>query len=152
MATNPIIDLPSDLPPPVKEVSMLQMNDPRSPFLYDAVNSKKVDPPCIRSGEFMVQHADIAKELKEKRETLVQKVPDVEFFITHFENWGTTIASLLLYVKPKTRQEVCDIIKAAKNINIKVYLIALRSSCKINLNCPVGWHGWCISHLVSFIP
>lgn len=127
MATPPIRIIPSDLPPPIQEVSMLQMNDPKSPFLYDAVNSKKVDPPSIRSGEFMVKHADIAIKLGTDRNKLTAKVPGVEFSITHFENWGTTVDGLLLYVKPKTRQEVCDIIKAAKDINIKVNH-SLRSS------------------------
>ena len=101
---------------------MLQMNDPKSPFLYDAVNSKKVDPPSIRSGEFMAKNADLAKSLSTLRDKLQEKVPGVKFSITHFENWGTTIDSLLLYVKP-SRKDVCSIIASAKELNIKVWAV-----------------------------
>lgn len=103
---------------------MLQMNDPKSPFLYDAVNSKKVDPPSIRSGEFIVKNIDVAKSLSDLRDKLKERLPHIDFSITHFENWSTTVDSLLLYVKPK-RQEVCDIIKAAGDLNIKVYWICM---------------------------
>ncbi len=115
--------IPSDLPPPIEEISWIQMNDPKSPFLYDEVNSKKVDPPSIRSGEFMVKNIAVAKSLSDLREKLKGRFKSIDFSITHFENWGATIDSLLLYVKP-ARNDVCAIIQAANELNIKVRMIA----------------------------
>lgn len=118
--------LPSDMPDDIGLVhisdGLVHMNDPHAPFIHDAVSSKKTDPFSIRSGEFIMENIEIAHTLKHLREKL-QKRPelqDVEFSISSFENWGKTIKNLLLYVKPKTRQNVCDIIKAAKEFNIKV--------------------------------
>ena len=111
--------IPSDLPPPIQDVGWIQMNDPKSPFLYDAVNNKKVDPPSIRSGEFMVNNIAVAQSLSKLRDELKKRLPTIDFSITHFENWGTTIGS---YVKPTTRQEVCDIIENANDLKIKVWM------------------------------
>ena len=112
--------IPSDFPPPIQDVTVPQMNDPHSPFIYDAVNSKKADPPGIRNGEFIVQHADDAQILRKKREAMKTCLPKIDFAVTHFQNWGSTISSLLLYVKPSKREDVCSIIKAAKANDIKV--------------------------------
>lgn len=111
--------IPSDMP---AEIGMVQLNDEHAPFIVDAVNSKMTDPPSIREGEFIVENIAIAQSLKDLREKLQQRpeLQGINFSITHFENWGKTVKSLLLYVKPKTRKNVCDIIRAAKELNIKV--------------------------------
>ncbi len=120
MSASPL--LPSDMP---TEIGIVHMNDPHAPFIYDAVNSKKADPPSIRGGEFIVENIVIAQSLKSLREKLQQRpeLQGIDFSITHFENWGKTVKHLLLYVKPKTRQNVCDIVKAAKELDIKVKLL-----------------------------
>lgn len=79
-----------------------------------------MDPPSIRNGEFIVENAATAESLRILREDLKTRLPDITFSITHFVNWGSTVSILLLYVKPRNRQEVCDIIKVAKELDIKV--------------------------------
>ena len=115
------MSIPSDFPPPIQEIGIIQMNDPKSPFIYDAVNSKKADPQGIRNGEFIVQNAAIAESLKTLRKQLNEKLPHIDILVTHFENWGTTISNLLLYIKPKSREEVRNVIEAAAQLNIKVF-------------------------------
>ena len=138
--------IPSDLPPPIQDVGVIEMNDPMSPFLYDAVNSKKVDPPCIRSGEFMVKNIAVAQSLSDFRDELKKRLPNIDFSITHFENWGTTIDSLLLYVKPTTRQDVCDIIKNASDLKIKVLLVGVHTLlCVHAFSVAVNSHVACIA-------
>ena len=119
------MSIPSDFPPPVKASHLTDLNDKNSPFLYDAVYSKKADPPSLRDGEFIAQNTDSAVQLKDLQQYMAEKCPDNTFSMTHFNNWGTTIHRLLLHVKPTSREEIVKIIQAAKDYteHVKVFTI-----------------------------
>ena len=121
------MSIPSDFPPPAKESYLIDMNDKYSPFLYDAVYSKKADPPSLRDGEFIAQNTDSAVQLKALQRYMTGQCPDSTFSMTHFNNWGSTVFRLLLYVKPKTREEVIKIVQAANGYSrdVKVFTICL---------------------------
>lgn len=111
--------MPSDFHCPIEMTSMLQMNDPNSPFLYDAVNSKKADPPGLRSGEFMANNGQLANET-DRRRKLLATTTGLDISVTIFQNWATSVYNLMMYFKPKTRDEVSQIITAVKNYNSNV--------------------------------
>ena len=131
-ATATTMAIPSDFPAPVKASYLTDMDDKNSPFLYDAVYSKKADPPSLRDGEFIAQNTDSAVQLKALKQYMAEKCPDNTFSMTHFNNWGTTIYRLLLHVKPTSREEIVKIIQAAKDYpeDVKVFTIwFFRLSC-----------------------
>lgn len=93
--------------------------------------SVKADKEGIFTGELIARNADLAKELEVLRDQLMQQVPLLDISITFFQNWGFTEAGLLLHVKPKTREQVVNLVTAANNLGIKVILYIYDQYCKI---------------------
>ena len=91
-----------------------------------APNSVQADKKGITLGQFLVENADIAKELEETRKKfehhilpdITDKIPDVS--ITCFENWASTTTGLLLHAKPTTVRQVKYLVKKAKDLGVKV--------------------------------
>ena len=91
-----------------------------------APNSVQADRKGIALGNFLVENADLAKELEETRKKFeahilpdfTDKIPDVS--ITYFENWASTTTGLLLHAKPTTVRQVKYLVKKAKDLNVKV--------------------------------
>ena len=80
----------------------------------------KADQIGIATGECIAQNAALAKKLDSLRDQLMQKVTDVRISITYFQNWASTDAALLLHAKPKTREQVVNLVTVAKDLGIKV--------------------------------
>ena len=89
-------------------------------FFINKPNSVKADQVGIATGECIAQNADLAKQLDCLRDHLMQKVTDVRISITYFQNWASTDAALLLNAKPRTREQVVNLVTAAKDLGIKV--------------------------------
>ena len=89
-------------------------------FFVNKPNSVKADQIGIATGECIAQNADLAKQLDCLRDQLIQKVTDVRISITYFQNWASTDAALLLHAKPRTREQVVNLVTAAKDLGIKV--------------------------------
>ena len=91
-----------------------------------APNSVQADRKGIALGKFLVENADLAKELEETRKKFeyhilpdfTDKIPDVS--ITYFENWASSTTGLLLHAKPTTVRQVKHLVKTAKDLNVKV--------------------------------
>lgn len=100
-------------------------------LLFDTIsgqapNSVQADKRGIALGQFLVEHADLAKELEVTRKKfehhilpdITDKIPDVS--ITYFENWASTTTGLLLHAKPTTVRQVKYLVKKAKDLDVKV--------------------------------
>ena len=100
-------------------------------LFYDTIsgqapNSVQADKKGIALGKFLVENADLAKQLEETRKKfehhylpdITDKIPDVS--ITYFENWASTTTGLLLHAKPTTVRQVKYLVKKAKDLDVKV--------------------------------
>lgn len=90
----------------------------------EELNSVKADEKGIAIGEFLLEHQALAAVMKDKREQLQDALgssPTVS--VTYFQNWASTIeGGLLLHAKPTNVEEVCRLVKKAKDLRLKVKL------------------------------
>lgn len=99
-------------------------------------NSVAADKQGLATADFLLENADLVKEVEVVRAELEAKANrkivkflfgSVSIKITQFQNWGGNVDEsngLMLYVKPKNTQQVQGVIKAAGQMNpmIKVYI------------------------------
>ena len=87
------------------------------PFLNIHPHSKDADKKGLKEGKLIMDNLKLAQSLKKNQQYLndylKQKSMDVTIEVTHFENWGKTQESLLLHAKPKKRNEISCLVKAA---------------------------------------
>ena len=121
-------------PKSIKNLSDCPSANSISNFIHDLIDftstekppSIKADEEGIRTAQFIIEHADLAKAVKKQRDDLDIEVngpfqSHIPIQVTYFKNWaGNQGNGLLLYVKPKTVDQVQRVVKAAKNQKLKV--------------------------------
>ena len=96
--------------------------------------SVKLDQEGIAIGTFVAENADLVKTIKQVQDNLNAALggkPHID--ITLFKNWAATIKGFLLYARPKTLQEVKDVIKecpkaGVHKVNAQYYYYAYLAS------------------------
>ena len=106
----------------------------------EAPHSVQADKKGIALGRFIVENVDLAKQLEETRKKFNQDDNDIECHrkdnneipakvsITYFENWASTMTSLLLHAKPTTVEQVQYLVRTANHLNVKVSNIIILKS------------------------
>ena len=124
MATG-LSNLISDLPDPEDPVGYYDIH---APFICSGLYSNRADPVGLRRGQFVVDNARLAVKLDEDKKKLVAAT-GLDIGITHFENQAPSLSFLVMLFKPKTRKDICTVIKTIRDpqnkINIKVCFPAL---------------------------
>lgn len=87
--------------------------------------SVKADREGISKGTFAVQNAALALEVNEMKDKLKDRIDkEVYLKVTYFQNWGRTADEsngLLILAKPKTVKQVCQLVKEARELGLKVH-------------------------------
>ena len=91
----------------------------RAPFIINEPNSAQADKTGLKEGQLIVANAERAIRLSKMQAYLKRKLDDDDILptITNFKNWAGTQNSLLLYVKPTTRNQVQALVKAVVAMN-----------------------------------
>ena len=105
------------------------LEDIRSLMSSEEPYSVQADEEGLATGEFIVQHADLAKAVEKKRKDLEDWLKWHDWFdkakvsVTYFRNWANNAEKsngLLIHAKPTSVDQVCKLVKGAKALNIKV--------------------------------
>ena len=74
--------------------------------------------------DFMAEHSKLIKKMSLQRKELQRLVGDSpQISVLYFKNKSKTVKRILFYVKPITRFEIMNVVKACNKLQIKVSYI-----------------------------
>ena len=91
-----------------------------SPYFLTKPASIAADKKGLSEGELLLAKHEEAAKLKKTQEILQtamkEKDNNLDVLMTSFQNWSGSIErSLLLYVKPTSRSQICDLVEKVAN-------------------------------------
>ena len=104
-----------------KKLTIEEEGDEYTFFFIDHPWSEDADPVQLEDGDFIKRHSQLAANMTEKLDQFQGFVgnaaSDPKIEITYFKNWANTVDGLLYYAKPKTTEEVQQLVRAARDMN-----------------------------------
>ena len=89
-------------------------------FFIEYPNCEVADPKNAEYGEAIVENRGIAASMSSILQDLRDAANYQDINISYFRNWGETQAILVFYAQPVERDEVKQLVNAARKMQLKV--------------------------------